>query len=392
MSILARYLMRTVLGYTALVMTILLILCGLYLFMNQQDDIGVGNYQTADAFVFMLLNLPQYAFEMLPIGALIGSLLGLGNLARSSELVVMRTSGTSLYRMSAWVASAGVMLAVLTWVVGDYVAPSLQEQAQQRKTFAKFNQVVTAGDRSAWAKEGNTFISVQQQRGNNHFGGLFAFEFDDQRHLKRMFKADSARLQAGNRWRLDNFAESSFEGDRVTAVRKPTAEFETTLSSDFLGLAMVEPASMSGMALYNYVQHLHSNGMDARAYETEFWARIARTVALVLAGCWRCPSRWDRCGPPARARGRSSASWSARHFFCWPTCSKTADRCSICRRWWWPGRPRRCWHWSPAWRSIARDNGSHDAPPGIRSLRNCASADGERVRSLAARSAAAGIA
>ncbi len=282
MNILARYLMRTVVGYTALVMTILLILCGLYLFMNQQDDIGVGNYQTSDAFVFMLLNLPQYAFELLPIAALIGSLLGLGNLARSSELVVMRTSGTSLYRMSAWVASAGVMLALVTWVIGDYVAPSLQEQAQQRKTFAKFNQVVTAGDRSAWAKEGNTFISVQQQRADNHFGGLFAFEFDDQRHLKRMFKADSARLQAGNRWRLDNFAQSSFDGNRVIPVRKPTAEFETKLSSDFLGLAMVEPESLSGMALYRYVQHLHSNGVDARAYETEFWARIARTVALVL--------------------------------------------------------------------------------------------------------------
>jgi lipopolysaccharide export system permease protein len=163
MSLLSRYVIRTVIGYTGLVMIILLILCGLYLFITQQDDIGVGNYQTADALMFMLLNLPEYGFELLPIGALIGSLIGLGNLARSSELIVMRTSGTSVFRMAAWVGSAGVFLALMTWVIGDYVAPQLREQANQQKTQAKFNQFVRAGDQSVWARDNNTFISVRQQ-------------------------------------------------------------------------------------------------------------------------------------------------------------------------------------------------------------------------------------
>ena len=62
--------------YTAMAMAVLLTLGGLFLFISQQGDIGTGDYGTADAFLYTLLNLPQQAFELLPIGALIGALMG----------------------------------------------------------------------------------------------------------------------------------------------------------------------------------------------------------------------------------------------------------------------------------------------------------------------------
>ena len=82
--ILARYVMRTVIGHTALVTLVLLVLSALYLFVSQQDDVGVGTFGVDDAFWFGLLNLPQYAFDLLPIASLIGALLALGNLDRKS--------------------------------------------------------------------------------------------------------------------------------------------------------------------------------------------------------------------------------------------------------------------------------------------------------------------
>ena len=96
MSLLARYLMRSILGYTAhgdartrraerLVSV----------HFTQQDDIGVGTFTTPDALWFVVLNLPKYAFDMLPIAALIAALLSLGNLARSMELIVIRAAGIS---------------------------------------------------------------------------------------------------------------------------------------------------------------------------------------------------------------------------------------------------------------------------------------------------------
>lgn len=52
-SLLSRYVIRAVLGNTALVMLVLLALSGLYLFITQQDDIGVGTFSVSDAFMYV---------------------------------------------------------------------------------------------------------------------------------------------------------------------------------------------------------------------------------------------------------------------------------------------------------------------------------------------------
>ena len=47
LPVLARYVVGAVLRYTLLVMLVLMILTGLYLFITQQDEIGTGNYRSA---------------------------------------------------------------------------------------------------------------------------------------------------------------------------------------------------------------------------------------------------------------------------------------------------------------------------------------------------------
>ena len=96
MNLLDRYVIRALLGGAALVLTVLIALGALFLFANQQDDIGVGTYSAIDALWFVLLNLPQQLYEFMPIGVMIGALLGLGALARGSELTVMRAAGISV--------------------------------------------------------------------------------------------------------------------------------------------------------------------------------------------------------------------------------------------------------------------------------------------------------
>ncbi len=282
LPVLARYVIGAVLRYTLLVMLVLLILSGLYIFITQQDEIGTGDYQVIDAFMFVALNLPQNAFEILPIGALIGALLGLGNLARSSELVVMRAAGVSVARIAAWVGLAGILLSAGMWVLGEYIAPQLEQYAQQQKTLKRFQQYSRAGSGGAWAKDGDTFISVQQQSADNQFSGIYVFHFNAQRRLEKLARASTANVGAGNEWVLANYAASVFTPDGVKVQRQSAAVLNTNLAPEFLGLASVKPAQLSSRELYGYVGHLKENGLESAAFETAFWARIARTAALVI--------------------------------------------------------------------------------------------------------------
>ena len=92
-SILNRYIAGTLLSAVALVMAVLLMLGLMFIFIGEQGDVGVGHYSMLDALAYSAMTLPQFALEAFPAGALIGALLGIGVLARSHELTVMRVLG-----------------------------------------------------------------------------------------------------------------------------------------------------------------------------------------------------------------------------------------------------------------------------------------------------------
>ena len=78
---------------------------------------------------------------------MIGALLGLGSLARGSELTVMRAAGISVWRIAGSVAMAGLLLVLLAVLCGEFLAPPLQAMAKQQKLLAKFSTITFAGPR-----------------------------------------------------------------------------------------------------------------------------------------------------------------------------------------------------------------------------------------------------
>lgn len=282
MSVLARYVMRAVIGYTVLVLLVLLVLSALSMLITEQDDIGVGNYNTTSALLFVGLNLGGTAFDLLPIASLIGALLSLGNLSRSLELVVIRAAGVSVARIASWVLGAGVVLMGLTWALGEYVAPQMEQYAREMKTFQKFQDYSMAGNRAAWAKDGDTIFAVQRQSADSIYGGVYVFQFDAQRRLRSVGRAASASIDAQSRWSLSDYRQSRVEDGRIVPEQQATASLETNLSAEFLGLAAVKPDSMPVAGLFSYVRHLKRNGLDATIAESAMWARIARTIAVAI--------------------------------------------------------------------------------------------------------------
>lgn len=282
MSILANYVVRTVIGYTLLVMLVLLALGALFLFIGQQDDIGTGGYTARQAILFVALNLPSYLVQLLPVAALIGALLGLGNLARGSELVVMRASGVTTARFCGWLSLAGLILMVMMVMLGEYVAPPLEKYARQLKMFSKYSEFSFAGNRGTWVRDGDTIIGIEQQSAEDRYGGVTVFRFDDRRRLVGVARAASAKVDDSNRWELENVEETRFTNGGTAADRRPTREIRSSISADFLGLAVVEPQTMGLRDLLSYVSHLRRNDLDPSRFETAFWSRVARVVALVL--------------------------------------------------------------------------------------------------------------
>jgi lipopolysaccharide export system permease protein len=282
LNTLDRYLYRTVLLYTFMAMCVLLTLGALFLFISQQSDIGVGTYGAGDAFLYTLLNLPQQAFELLPIGALIGALMGLGHLASGSELVVTRASGVSVWRIAWPVGLAGLTIALMMYGIGEYAAPPMAQFAKREKTTDKLADVSFAGQSSAWVKDGNLILRVQTGEVDHSFGGVSVFELDGSTRLKSIQRA--ARISVGDpgRWVLHNVATSRFDKDRIDGDTVVESTMRSSVNPEFLGLAATDPQLLTLRGLASYIDHLRRNSLETAVYEIGYWSRIARLFAVIV--------------------------------------------------------------------------------------------------------------
>ncbi len=282
MNILDRYLYRTVLLYTFMVMAVLLTLGALFLFISQQSDIGVGSYSAGEAFLFTLLNLPQQAFELLPIGAMIGALMGLGNLASGSELVVTRASGVSVWRIGWPVGLAGLTLSLMMYGIGEYAAPPLAQLAKREKTTNKMTDVSFAGSSSAWVKDGSLILRVQTGEVDQAFGGVSLFHLDGATRLHSIERAERISVATAGRWQLHNVATTRFFDDHVESEVVSGITMQSSVNPEFLGLAATDPQLLTLRGLRSYIDHLRRNNLETSLYEIGFWSRIARLFAVIV--------------------------------------------------------------------------------------------------------------
>ena len=280
-SILGAYLTRIVLLSTAMVMIVLLALAGVFEFIAELEDIK-NDYQAPQAIMFAALRLPILAFELMPVSILIGSLLGLGGIAANSEIIVMRAAGMSIRKLAGLVAVPGVILMVVTGLLGEFIGPPLDFYARNMRVEARLGQDDDRLGNETWVKDGSVFLHLERVNSEFEFGTVYLYRFDAGNRLESIALADNSGLNDDDTWRLENLRETRFFDDRVQVaeVDQTTERFE--INAELLGSGLAKPLSLSLRGLLSYIDYLERNELDASQYETEFWYRISRTVTVGL--------------------------------------------------------------------------------------------------------------
>jgi len=289
MNMLDRYLARTLLAAVALTLAVLLTLGLLFIFIGEQSQVGTGHYGLMDALVYSLMTLPQFALESFPAAALIGAMFGIGVLARSHELTVMRVSGMSKLRLSFAVLFSAAILVAIAMLVGEFLAQPLGQLADQQKAFARFSSVSFAGATGAWIRSGNTIVEVKGLTSAAEFSGMLVFELTPDNRIASIARAARAAPLGPSAWRLLDYAESSVQEDTVSAEIEPQRVLQTTASGELLQFAASEPGELALHTLYRAIGYLHSNGLAAGPYEIAFWSRIARMAGILAALLFALP-------------------------------------------------------------------------------------------------------
>lgn len=283
LPIIDRYIGRSVLFSTLLVLVVLLTLFTFFAFMDELKGgkIGHGSYDLASAVQYVLLGIPRQAYQLFPVSALLGSMIGLGALASNSELVVMRAAGVSLLRIMWSVMKIGFLFVLATVVIGETVAPPAERYAQTLRSVAISDRLSLRGSNGLWARDGQSFINVREILPGDRLGNIHIYERDESYRLQHMLQAKSAVYRDGQ-WVLEKVTHSNIGVDSVIITPQQELVWDTRLSPDLLNVVTVKPNTLSAWGLYQYTQYLRENGLDAAIYEQAFWAKVVTPLVTAV--------------------------------------------------------------------------------------------------------------
>ena len=124
MKILARYIsLRLAFGWLLVFLTITALFSFIEL-VGQLDDVGKGNYEMKDAFMYVAYTLPGRVVNLAAVSSLLGGIVALGTLANSDELLAMRTCGFSVFRIARVVLSTGGVIMLGVILLAQFAVPA----------------------------------------------------------------------------------------------------------------------------------------------------------------------------------------------------------------------------------------------------------------------------
>lgn len=282
MKVFRRYLAGEVYFSSAMVMLAFLLLFAFFDLVAELDDVGRGGYTLLQGVLYVLLTLPGRVYELFPIAVLIGTLYALTLLARHSEITVLRTSGMSTGRLLWTLVAVGSVFVVLTFLVGEFVAPPAERAAQQLRLSATSSVVAQEFRSGLWVKDGRRFVNVRTVLPDTSLRGVRIYEFDHRWELRAISEAQEGEFQAPDSWKMRAVVETRFLEDRTEVRRYPELVWRSELNPDILSVLLVRPERMTLGNLMAYIRHLDENQQTTERYEIALWKKLIYPIASLV--------------------------------------------------------------------------------------------------------------
>jgi len=283
MKLLTRYLGREIYLSIGLVFLALLMLFSFLDLIHELNAMGQGQYNLGYVLLFVMLTIPGHIYELFPVAVLIGTIVALVQMSASSELTVFRSSGASLMQMVGALFKIALPLVLLSFVIGEFVAPPSEKMAQELRLKAQHAQISLKEFRSGvWVKDELSFVNVKNVMPDTSLLNIDIYKFDDTYHLQSIISAKRAKFIKEGLWQLENVTETRFSQAGTSIDVEPLQEWHSALNPGIFSVLLVVPEQMSAWDLYQYTEHLRDNHQRSARYEIAMWNKLDYPFSLLV--------------------------------------------------------------------------------------------------------------
>lgn len=278
MKVLSLYIAKEILKGSLIALLILLTLFNLFTFADELKDIG-SHYGLKEIFYYLALTSPTVIYELVPASALIGSLFVLGSMGNNRELIAMQASGLPVMGIIKATMLAGLALATLAILVGEFIAPLGERLGQQIKIN---DRIIMNSEYGLWLREGTNFINVRRVEDDGKLANISMYELDEKGHLLHAKHASKATFLGKKTWRLEDIKQSTISTQHIQVSHEAEQTWKSTIAPNLLNIFVVDPAKLSLYDLVMYVEFLKGNHQKSHAYEVAFWGRVISPLTTFI--------------------------------------------------------------------------------------------------------------
>jgi lipopolysaccharide export system permease protein len=275
--------------------------------LRQFSDAGAG---LADVAWLSLLNVPETLYRILPLILIMGSIAVFLGLARSSELVVVRSAGRSGLRflLTPVLAAVGIGLFTVA-VLNPLVAATSKAYDDRRAQYQGADgSALSVSDSGLWLRQGGDYgqTVIQAQRANTDGTQLFGVSFltfGPQGAPATRVEARAAKLIEGA-WLVDGGKMWDLMEDNPelgSAVLPDGTRLPSDLTPERIRDSFGTPSAVPIWQLPDYIAGLERAGFSARSYRLWFQMELAQpllltAMVLVAAGFTMRHVRFGKIG------------------------------------------------------------------------------------------------
>lgn len=249
--------------------------------VKEVSNLGHGNYTFSTMLGYVALQMPGHAYELMPLAVLIGGMVAMSLLAAHSEYTVVRTSGISLRQIGGILVTFGLIFGLVTFVLGEFVAPATEKTANQLKLNATRSMVAREFRSGIWVKDDHHFINVREMLPDATLRGIRIYAYDDNAKLLQTRFADQGRYLGEGQWELTGVRETALFNDHTETRQFPSLLWKSVLEPSILNVLLVSPEQMSAGNLLTYIDHLQINKQNTQRYDIALWSKLFYPLACI---------------------------------------------------------------------------------------------------------------
>jgi lipopolysaccharide export system permease protein len=284
MKIRERYITKTLLSFTLVVLVIWLGVYSFFNFISEMSSIGQLNYTSLEALRYIALQVPEVAYRHASPVILLGCVLGMGHLATTNQLLVFRISGMSIYKLTMCTIKTALIFVIAIIAIGEIFVPIASDEAENGRSKALGHSIESQSQEGFWIRDGENFINVQKNIDGKLFRDVTIIEVNSSNNIATVLTSEQASFD-GKSLKLNNAEIFSIDGaneiDDISFIESNSYNKPVSFDQDLIDSLKKDPEDLTTWTIIKQIQFLSDNKLRSGIFEVELYKRLIKPITLM---------------------------------------------------------------------------------------------------------------